>query len=376
MKRVLIIPLIILLLSCSDEILNPSEKLDIIPVMEFRMTQETLTELRTNRTNDAEFNIDVLYKGRKIKGEIEASGAGSRYNPRWSYKIELENGERIEGLPEFNLSAQVHDPTMLNTVIALHYYKQLGLPTFDSYYVFLKVNNKDEALLTMIERIEEDYFNKRNLPVNQLFKVGFGAKFSFEGGFYSQFHFEKKIPEDNNFYYLDNLINAVDTSSVENLEENLGKFVDIQNYIKYHVATSLLNNDDSFNNNFFLIKESKKSPFKVIPWDFDKCFSRINDVKFAGENAIIKKLFKNQAVFEMYKNELVYQLENIYTEENLFGIIDSTAPLIKEAYNIDPFLGKERYNFNSEIEKLKKYIAERRAYLLNNINSLTQNYFN
>lgn len=376
MKKIAAILLIIFVSSCSDEILNPSENLNIVPVMEFQMSQEALYKLRTNRTNDAEFLINIFYKGKKIKSEVEASGAGSRYNPRWSYKIELENGKTIEGLPAFNLSAQIYDPTMLNTAIAIHYYKQIGLPTFNSSHVFLKINNEDEALLAMIERVEEDYFKKRGLPVFQLFKVGFGAKFTFEGGFYPQFHFEKKIPGDNNFYYLEQLINAIDTSSNENLELSLSNHLDIQNYIKYHAATSILNNDDSFNNNFFLIKEKKDSPFKIIPWDFDKCFSRFNDVKFAGENSIIKKIFKNPITFEWYKNELVYQLENIYTENNLFNVIDSSAAIIREAYNIDPYLGKERYNFDSEIEKLKTYIQQRRAYLINNINNLSQNYFN
>ncbi|OGU34121.1 MAG: hypothetical protein A2068_04785 [Ignavibacteria bacterium GWB2_35_6b] len=376
MKKHIGIFVLILLSGCGDEILNPSENLSIVPVMEIQMSQDNLNSLRVNRTNDAGYFVNIFYKGEKKKAELEASGAGSRYNPRWSYKIELENGETIEGLSAFNLSAQIYDPTMLNTAIALNYYEQVGLPVFHNSHVFLKINNEDEALLVLLERVEEEYFRKRNLPVFQLFKVGFGAKFSSEGGFYPQFHFEKKIPEDNSFYYLEQLINAIDTSSNENLNSSLGKFIDIKNYIKYHAATSILNNDDSFNNNFFLIKETKDSPFKIIPWDFDKCFSRVNDVKFAGENSIIKKIFKNPITFEWYKNELVYQLENIYTEEKLFKVIDSTASVIREAYNIDPYLGKERYNFENEIEKLKNYISERRAYLRNNITNLSQNYFN
>lgn len=365
----------ILISGCTDELLNPSENLSVVPVMEIQMSQDNLNLLRVNRTNDAGYFVNVFYKGEKKKAGLEASGAGSRYNPRWSYKIELENNENIEGLTAFNLSAQIYDPTMLNTVIALKYYEQIGLPVFHNSHVFLKINNEDEALLVLLERVEQEYFSKRNQPVFQLFKVGFGAKFTFEGGFFPQFHFEKKIPEDNNFYYLEQLINAIDTSSNSNLNSSLGKFIDIKNYIKYHAATSILNNDDSFNNNFYLIKETKNSPFKIIPWDFDKCFSRINDVKFAGENSIIKKIFKNPITFEWYKNELVYQLENIYTEEKLFKIIDSTASVISEAYNIDPYLGKERYNFENEIEKLKNYISERRAYLRNNITNLSQNYF-
>ena len=89
MRSLLLIISVILFFSCSDELLNPSENLELVPVLELQMTQETLNNLRTNRTNDAEFNTNIFYKGQKYKGEIEASGAGSRYNPRWSYKIEL-----------------------------------------------------------------------------------------------------------------------------------------------------------------------------------------------------------------------------------------------------------------------------------------------
>ncbi|KAB2844828.1 MAG: hypothetical protein F9K45_04515, partial [Melioribacteraceae bacterium] len=151
MKKIFLILLFSLFAGCSDEILNQSENLSIAPVMEIQISKDNLDALRVNRTNDAEYIVNVFYKGQKKKAELEASGAGSRYNPRWSYKIELENGNTIEGLSAFNLSAQIYDPTMLNTAIAIKYYEQIGLPVFYNSHVFLKINNEDEALLVLLE---------------------------------------------------------------------------------------------------------------------------------------------------------------------------------------------------------------------------------
>ena len=366
-----------IVLGCQDDaILNQSENLSDVPVMDLIMSHDDLVEFRSNRTNDKKFAVNIFFSGEKKTGKIEASGAGSRYHPRWSYEIELDEDQFIEGLSQFNLSAQIFDPTMLHTTLALHYYEQIGLPTFISNHIFLKINNEDEALLITTEEIDEEYFNRRNKPVFELFKVEFGAKFTFEGGHYPQFHYDKEIPDNGDFGSIEELINAVDKSSSETLPQSLGKFLDIENYIKYHAATSILNNDDSFTNNFFLIKEELDSPFRIIPWDFDKCFSRFNDVEFAGENAIIKKIFEKEITFNMYKNELKHQIENIYMEENLFSVIDFTAEKIREAYNIDPYLGKGRYNFDQEIEFLKNYIKERRKFFEDNLENLTQDYFN
>ncbi len=375
MKRILFIPLFLLMISCNDVMLNQSEELTDVPVMEFIINEELYSKLINGRLFDTEVTIQLAFEGKMYEAKLEASGAGSRYNPRWSYEVELEDSE-IYGLSVFNLSSQNFDPVMLNTTITANYYEMLGLPTFFNTHVFLKINNEDKSLLVLTEEIDEGYFERRQKEVYELMKVEFGSKFTFrEGAFHPQFHFDKEIPEDDNYNNLVEFINAIDTSSNENLIVSLGKFLDIENYIKYHVATSILNNDDSFTNNFFLMKETPSSTYQVIPWDFDKSFSRINDVGFGGENAIVKKIFKNEETFNLYKNEVINQLTNNYTIENLFPIIDNTTNQIRQAYGIDKYLG-DRYNFDEEILLLKDYITNRRAKLIENLDDLTQDYFN
>ena len=69
-------------------------------------------------------------------------------------------------------------------------------------------------------------------------------------------------------------------------------------------------------------------------------------------------------------------MEKIFNKENIFPIIDSTANVIRDAYNLDPYLGKGgRYIFDQEIDDLKNYIIQRINYFDNNFYQLDKDYF-
>ncbi len=336
-----------------------------VPVMQIETTPEDYSNLLLNKTTDFEIPCNIFYKGNLYKGSIGAAGAGSRYHDKWGYKVVLEPDNFIEGLSKFNLSSQIYDKTALNTAIALKYYQKAGFPVHKLTYVFVKINGLDKGLYPLIERVEEPFFSSRLIPVNELFKLGFETKFTFTNVYIPEYNIEKKIPDDNNFNSLNLLINALDTCNLSVTTAGLNKYLDINNYIKYHALTTILNNQDAFTNNFFLLKKTPASPFTVIPWDFDKAFN--GDVGLYGQNEIIAKLIGTESTKQMYLNEITYQLNNVFAETELFNFIDSLAAVIKTAYNQDPFLGNSRYNFESEINNLKNYIINRRQNLLNKI---------
>lgn len=367
-----------LFLSCEDSgIVNPSENLTSIPILEVLISNDDYERMLNNRTNDPEIPAKFVYQNNTYSGIIETSGAGSRYHPKWSYTVELNDALTIEGSNQFNLSAQVFDPTLVYTTVASHLYKQLGFEIFRSKHVFLKINNVDQGLYPLIEKLEKDFFEKRNLPVYELYKLGFKSKFSFEETNYPEYNFEKKIPDNqDNFTSLYDFIYARDTSNSAIIFETFGKYLDIDQYIRYHAITTLMNNYDAFTNNFFLYKRYPNSKFEIIPWDFDKIFQPYNYSGLAGKNEIITKLFENDSSFNAYKKEVHRQLKTIFTKENIFPIIDSTAVVIKDGYNLDPYLGKDRrYIFDQEIDNLKNYIIQRIEYFENNLDDLAKDYF-
>lgn len=356
----------ILFYSCSENSVDPMPNINGVPVMDILIDHYDYIALLSNKTTDFETYCKFSFEGKLYDAIISSSGAGSRYSDKWAFKIELLDEQTINGLNEFSLSSQTFDQSGIHNVIASHIFRKLGFPVFKSRHVFVKVNGKDQGLYPMIERVEDEFFERRNLKAAELFKLGFDSKFTFRETNNVQFFFEKKIPDDNNFNSLIEFIHAVDTSKSTKLENSLGGFLDIQNYLKYHAAASLINNVDGFTNNFFLWKENPNAPFKIIPWDFDKAFTGSANGSLAGFNQIAVKLFSNDNLLNDYKNLLVYYNENLLNETELFPIIDSTATIIRDAYKRDPYLGKAGYNLDDEIQKLKNYILQRNKFIKEN----------
>jgi spore coat protein H len=342
-----------------------------VPVMDFIIDTDDYTLLLANKTNNLRIPAKIFYKDTLVLGEIRATGGGSRYDPRWSFRVYLQEGFTIEGIMEFSLSAQVNDPTMVHTTITSHIYKRAGFPVIDSRHVFLRINNKDIGLYVMLEIIKEPFFLRRNLEISELYKVGFGSDFRLSESHDIQFSIDKELPDDDNYNSLLQFIYVLNTSPVEDLRSNLSLYLDIDNYIAYHALTSLINNFDAFTNNFYLARCDVIQGFEIIPWDFDRSFERSNDVGLYGRNVIIEILFQNQEILESYKAQLTLYLTTVYTPAEIFPLIDSTAIFIEEAYNLDPFLGNGRYTLEDEITDLKSYIFNRRGFFISNLDSLT-----
>ena len=364
MKYFYTLLIILLIVSCNnDVILNPSENFSNVDIIDIYADEEDLITLLSNRMYNTEISVILFYKGEKYNALLRSSGAGSRYHSKWSYRVILNGNKFIEGIREFNLSAQIFDKTFLSTTIATKIYRDNGFILFDSKHVFLRINDEEKGLYLLIEKIDEDFFSRRNKKVNELFKLNFNADFTFNNPNYPELTFDKEIPNDENFNSISDFIYAVDTSQNDRIYSSLGKFLDIDNYLNYHAITTIINNSDAFRNNFYFLKQEPQSPFKIMPWDFDKVFeeaSAINSIY--GYNALIVKLLSAESTRNKYLDIFEEKL-NILDMNYLNNVIDSTSNKIREAYNADPYLGKGRYNFDAEINSLKNFINNRKVLL-------------
>jgi spore coat protein H len=355
----------VLLLSCdSPTDNNPANNIKTIHTLGVYISDEDYSMLLENRFSNLSVPAEIFLKDKKYTGDIEAQGAGSRYFPKWGYTIRCDSPQSILGLKNFNLTTQVYDKTKIRNTLASYLFRQAGFYVFDSEHLFLKINNENKGLYILVERMDEDFFRKRNLPVYEVVKVGFGAKFTFNEANDLSDSFEKEIPDDKNFSNLTEFIYALDNVDNSNIFKTIGKHLDIEEYLKYHAMTSILNNSDGLTNNFFLYKESPSAPYFILPWDFDKTFDPKTNYGLFGENQIIQQLFQSDSCYNLYISILKNYLNNYFNEENLYPVIDSVYSRIGEPYALDPYLGMSGLSLDSEVSTLKNFISERRKYLL------------
>ena len=345
---------------------NPVKAQNTLPVVDAQINTEDYQMLLENRFGNTNVAVKLLYNDELINGNIEASGAGSRFFPKWSYSVTTLDG-LIENESTFNLSAQVYDRSFTKTTLASYIFLQLGFPVFNSSEIFLILNDKNKGVYKLIERIDENFFLKRNLPVHELIKVRFEAKFSMIGQNNIHTNFDKEIPDDDNLNNLAEFFNAIDTTSSENLLTQLGKYLDIKNYLRYHAVSTIIASVDGFTNNMYLYKSSSDSAYQIIPWDFDRSFDPQFQPIIYGDNEIMRKLKTNPQIDSMYRNELRYICNEIFTEENLFPIVDTIYNKIKTAYYLDPHLGLAGFNLDNDIAAIKDFVVNRRRIILDNL---------
>ncbi|PLX32012.1 MAG: hypothetical protein C0600_04005 [Ignavibacteria bacterium] len=373
--RWIIIPLMLLALvtGCETEPdPNPANDILGVPVLECMIPQERYVELLSNRWSDEEAAVDIFVGGERFRGSFEPQGAGSRFHIRWSFKLEVEKEPYPFGLVESNLSAQIFDDSRLRTALASYVFGELGFPLFDFHPIYLKINGRNYGLYILNERFDTPWFEKRQVPVHELIKADFGSVFTYRNGLQLAKYFRKIVPDDDNVNGMGDLIHALDQARPEHIIEDVGTFLDIENYLRYHAASSVLNHVDGFSNNLFFYKAHPGDPYSIIPWDFDKLMYESSDAGLVGPNDIIFKLLQNDTCVAIYKREIRHVIDDVLDPEKVFPVLDAFAARIVEAHAADPYLGEAGISLEVESNRLKENLMKRRTFFRNNLETITR----
>ena len=363
--RLLFIVLLSLFLSSCDTITdnNPVNSLSGLSIINIIAGEEDLIRLFNNRFTDLSIPVKVNFEGKTYSALLRASGAGSRYCPKFSFRVIMKDNT-IKGINDFSLSAQPFDKTFIKTAVASYLYSSAGFPVFYSEPVFLTLNNRNYGIYNFIERIKTEFFNRRSLPLGELYKVQFDAHFTFREEDRLEEGFVKEFPDDDNYSSLADLISASDNTPAPEIPEVLGRYLDIERYLWYHVISSIRSDPDSYTNNFYLYKETLAGPFSPLPWDFDKTFT--GNIGLYGYNELVESLFRNKDILSSYNTKLSFAAEQIFTESNLYPIIDEMYNRLAEYYKYDPYL--VNIDMENEVKGIKDFIAKRRQQIKEIIN--------
>lgn len=346
---------------------DPATALEQVPLFDAWIPPDRYAELLSNRWSDEEVPVDLFVDGKKFTGSVEPQGAGSRYHARWSFKLELDEGQSINGLRVSNLSVQTFDDSRQRTLVGAFAFDAAGFPVFDFHPVYLRINGQHLGLYLQIERIDEDFFRRRGLPVHELIKCSFGARFSYAGGNHLEKYFEVQIPDGGNLNDFGEFIHALDQADPDRMYEELSTRLDIENYLRYHALSSLLNHVDGFSNNLYFYRSSPDAPYRVIPWDFDKLLYAEHAVGLVGGNEIAWKLLQNDSCVAAYKR-LARQVEPPFGP--LRDELRHYRHRIAEAHRLDPWLGGAGILLEDETNSLEANLIQRTQFFRDSIDTL------
>jgi spore coat protein H len=361
----------VMFFSCSG-ITDPPEKEDPgITVYKLKISDDQYGEFVSNEFSGLEIPGKLCVDGEIYDVKIKHHGFSSRGRFKKNYSIEFETSDPVLQSKNVIMSGQSTDPSLLRLYLATDVFKEAGLKVSLTQPVVFYINDVSQGLYYLIEPIDEEFFIKRGIKVGELYKaINGNAKFSFRENKELRNGFEKRIPEDDSYYTLEQLITTIDNEPDETFPQKIEQLFEVDKYLRYMAVSVLMCNWDGIVHNYHLYKDQTTGKYEIIPYDLDFTFNiETNQTAFPGSSSLLKKLLGFQKYRDMYKQYFYEYMNGCFSISHLSEKIDEMKQVISKAYLDDRWLQANGYDLNVESEKIKEYLKERHIYIKEQLNN-------
>lgn len=304
------------------------------------------------------YPVEVSYAGnssiKNLKKNFEVDFILDSYNQHKFYKI----------------SSHSQDTTLLKGVLGAFILERLDLIHSEIEPASLYINREFFGLYVFLEPVDYDYFARRGLRIYQLYK----AKVQ-QAGFDKvmitdpEFGFKSKFGGFNRLA-IGRLAQLAHQEIGPDHKRELNRYIDVREFIKFVATAVLMQNFDTFNNNYFIYQTSRSPLFHFIYWDWDMTYKSSNDdldtieQNILNRNKLVLKVLEYPEYLSLYQSEINQALNGPLQVSDVLQFVDEQAALIERAYNADRFLGREgTLNFLSEKDRMKSIIQSWFAHL-------------
>jgi hypothetical protein len=296
--------------------------------------------------------------GASYRVEIEAAGAVSlrRFKRNMNLKI---LGDRHEGYQHLRLAATTGDKSMLRVPLAYEVYERLGLPTVRWEPVSLVVNGRYLGLYYLHERLKDDFFDERELPMQALYKAKGGATFGPKMLRRMSDYLEAELGPKS-LAELESLADLVVDATDRHFNDEIFERVDREVFVRYLAASIVSNNWDGFDKNVHYHSPGLGEPLKLVPWDMDGSWL---SARTGRRIWFANKLFERVYLATDVRAEVLDLVTQALAGDESVAVfnerLESLQSKIARAYAADPYLGGGRgLVLQDEANELKSIYAE------------------
>ncbi len=273
-------------------------------------------------------------------GEIAFAGRSSLDAYRKSLQLEFGQGLYRER-SRSRLSAQLMDTSMLRSMLAAEVFQVLQVPVSELEWVSAYLNLRFLGLYLLIENVDTSFFQRRSLPIRELYKAKFGNA-AFRVAELSQLSesFTEEAGLDRDVFLRELYVRIWDDANELSLRERISPLLDVDLFLRYMAAAVFMDHFDGFSNNYYLAFDSKRKLLLTIPWDFDRVWEKTSEQEpqnLVELNQLLSKLLQedeSRQRFILFLEQLLTQFSDEYCEQR----IQSFQTRIAAAHSADPVL--------------------------------------
>ena len=261
---------------------------DVVGRVDILINPDTLQWIYENVESNLEWHATFIFDNGTIHDTIEnigfrLRGNTSRQSAKKSFKVSFntfESGRKYHGIEKMNLNGEHNDPTVARSKVSWDLCRQAGIPASRSNYVQLYINNDYFGLYINVEHIDEEFVDKRygNQDGN-LYKCLWPADLNYLGSDPEQYkggaYTLKTNVEADDYSDISNFIGVLNNTPIDELECELEKIFNVQDYLKIMAMDVFTANWDGYifnKNNFYLYHNTETGKFEYIPYDLDNTY--------------------------------------------------------------------------------------------------------
>ena len=262
--------------------------------------------------------------------------------------------QHVAGVRRVTLNNNLQDPSNIFQCLAYGLFADAGVPTPVCGFAQVAINGEDMGVYTTLETYDRAFLARH-------FASGEGKLYE---GQLSDFRanwvetFENKLQDTfddrHELYELTRALRADD----EDLLELLEPLLDMDAYLSFWAAETLIGHWDGYNgnqNNFFVYLEPTTKKFYFIPWGTDGAFGvsplllRQPPVSVNAFGMLPNRLYGLPEIRTRYFTRLRELLDTVWDEDALIGEIDRYAAVLSPHAD------------ETWLENLRTYVRERRG---------------
>ena len=305
----------------------------------------------------------------------------------------IDSLQNIDGSKTLNLNCSFRDTTFMHEAIYENLIQKY-IPALSVNYVHLYLNDLDFGLYTNVQQLDKiylkDWFITNDGSLWRAERTD-GATDADPGGangtgfstlnylgmdtsVYKNYYTLKETSISHPWEDIIDVCDPLENMPADVLEDTINKYLDLDRTLWYMAAEILFTDEDSYVHkggmDYFLYWEPETD--RLVPLEYDgnsvmdsmrykwKIFYKGTDTNYA----LSYHFFAIPSIRQRYLAHFRTMFNEIYTEENLYGIIDDYFELIDPYVATDPVKLVSYDQFLYGIDQLKETIANRRAYIL------------
>ncbi|MAD25692.1 MAG: hypothetical protein CMO44_16150 [Verrucomicrobiales bacterium] len=319
----------------------------------------------------AQLKIDGVELG---KVAIRKKGfVGSLDVNRPSLKIQIDRFDKkkmFAGVDTLTLNNNRQDPTRIHQLLGYQLFRKAGIPASYCNLAHVTVNGKSLGIYSNVESLDKHLFRRAFKNAKGTLYEGTIADFVSP----SLVRFERKFGSKKADKILKKISLALKLDNKKTLKE-LGRYLDLESFYSFWAMEVLLGHWDGYvsnKNNYFIYFDSKSDRLSFLPWGLDQLATDRNmfwrrdfdpPKSIKADAAIPRRLYDHPESQKYYFEVLRLLLDEIWVEDKLISQIDDLYKMI------EPYLVDLNSRTKDSVEKLNKFIKNRRTEIMEEISN-------